>query len=135
MRFALRLNYHASSNGLIGTFVNQNDTTCNAVLAIAVNKQRLGRVYLDAGYVIHLKLFNVFNACKRIDVELVLNHLQYTSYFAGGVADIELAVQVYRALVHPAQHQVDILNTRRVIIGFGNYIAAADVNFILKRDG
>src|SRR5690606_40176578 len=71
-------NDHTGRHCFIRPFVHKDEASGNPVLAVAVKEQGLGRMDAHAGDVVHLQLADIFDPRKRVNVQLVLDLLQYT---------------------------------------------------------
>lgn len=127
---------HASGDGVVGEFVDEDDASGDTVGAVGIEEERLGGAELKACNVIEADFEIVFDFVEGVDVDLIADFADNGFDFPGGVTEDVFATGLEFFLgIKPTDHDLEVLADGRLVMRFGEHVAAADIDFIFERDG
>src|SRR5690606_8672897 len=126
---------HASSNGLVGKLIDENDAAGDTITTIAIVEHRLTDAHADTANLIQAQLLFILDLVERIDVHLIENDLHDLLYLACCVAKYVATSGIKgRLLGEPAQHHIQVLSHMGLVLRLHDHVAARDINLVLQSD-
>src|SRR5579872_6591618 len=121
-------------NGRVCERINHNEASGGAILRIGIEEERQRRLQIDGGNIVQFELLSR-NVLKRVDVHAMANLADARANGARGVLEQVNLMRIERFRVHPNEHGLKLsADGWSPIIG-DEHVAAAQIDFVLERDG